>query len=54
MILIAAKRGVAKGIPQIMLAASSFDDICAITMFSIFSTITFDTIKAEEAEIIAA
>ena len=37
-----------------MLAASSFDDICAITMFSIFSTITFDVIKAEEAEILAA
>lgn len=43
MILIEKKRGIAKGIPQIMLAASSFDDILAITLFSVFSSIAIDT-----------
>jgi len=43
--LIAAKIGVKKGIPSIMLIASSFDDIVAITVFSIFVSITFDSIK---------
>ena len=42
MMLIEHKRGVAKGIPQILLAASSFDDISAITFFSVFSTIAVD------------
>lgn len=42
MMLIEQKRGVAKGIPQVMLAASSFDDIAAITMFSVFSTIAVE------------
>lgn len=51
MSLIDMGRGVKKGIPQIMLAASSFDDIAAITLFSVFSTIAFDMLKAEEGKI---
>jgi len=43
--LIAGKIGVKKGIPSIMLIASSFDDIVAITVFSIFVSITFDSIR---------
>lgn len=50
MMLIERKFGVAKGIPQILLAASSFDDISAITMFSVFSTIAFDVLKADEKQ----
>lgn len=41
MILIEKKRGIKKGIPMIMLAASSFDDIIAITVFNIFVSLTF-------------
>lgn len=47
MTLIELKRGTAKGIPQIMLAASSFDDILAITLFSVFSSIAIDTTLAK-------
>ena len=42
MILIEKKLGAKKGIPLIMLAASSFDDIIAITVFSVLVSITFD------------
>ena len=45
MILIGLKRGTKKGIPMIMLAASSFDDIIAITVFSIFVSVAFNSIK---------
>jgi hypothetical protein len=45
MILIGLKRGTKKGIPLIMLAASSFDDIIAITVFSIFVSIAFNSIE---------
>lgn len=48
MYLIEMKRGVAKGIPQIMLAASSFDDIAAITFFSVFSTIAVEGAGADD------
>ena len=34
--------GVEKGIPTSMIAASSFDDIIAITAFGVFSTIAFN------------
>lgn len=48
MALIEMERGTRKGIPQIMLAASSFDDIAAITLFSVFSTIAFESLENEE------
>ena len=49
MILIEKKLGVKKGIPMVMLAASSFDDIIAITVFMIFVSVTFDSIpKADD------
>jgi solute carrier family 9B (sodium/hydrogen exchanger), member 1/2 len=44
MILIEKKLGTKKGIPLIMLAASSFDDIVAITVFSILVAISFQNI----------
>lgn len=43
--LIATQRGIKKGIPSIMLIASSFDDIIAITIFAVFVSIVFDSIK---------
>lgn len=46
MTLIELKRGTAKGIPQVMLAASSFDDILAITLYSVFSSISIDSVLA--------
>lgn len=51
MALIDLNRGTAKGIPQIMLAASSFDDIAAITLFSVFSTLAFEMLASEERDI---
>ena len=45
MVLISLKRGTKKGIPMVILAASSFDDIVAITMFAVFVSIAFDSIK---------
>lgn len=39
MILQKDNYGVAKGIPTTLIAASSFDDICAITVFGVFLTI---------------
>jgi len=48
MMLIEQKYGIAKKIPQILLAASSFDDISAITLFSVFSTVAFNVVKAKE------
>ena len=47
MTLIEQKRGTKKGIPLIMLAASSFDDIVAITVFSIFVSVAFDQVGAD-------
>ena len=47
MILIQEKRGTKKGIPLIMLAASSFDDIIAITVFSIFVSVAFSAAGGE-------
>lgn len=43
--LIQLNRGTKKGIPSIMLIASSFDDIVAITVFSAFISIAFDEIS---------
>ena len=45
MILIQLKRGTKKGIPMIMLASASFDDIVAITMFSLFVSIAFQSMQ---------
>ena len=45
MILIEKKLGAKKGIPLIMLAASSFDDIIAITVFSILVSISFNAVS---------
>ena len=50
MILISLKRGTKKGIPMIMLAASSFDDIIAITVFSIFVSVAFESIEKVKVE----
>lgn len=45
MILQNAGYGVKKGIPTSMIAASSFDDIVAITVFSVFLTISFNEVE---------
>lgn len=45
MILQKANYGVKKGIPTTLIAASSFDDIIAITVFSIFLSIAFNQVK---------
>lgn len=44
--LIQLNRGTKKGIPSIMLIASSFDDIVAITVFSAFISIAFDQVTS--------
>lgn len=49
MILIEKKLGTKKGIPLVMLAASSFDDIIAITVFTIFVSVAFDSIPKVNA-----
>ena len=46
--------GVIKGIPTTLIAASSFDDIIAISVFSIFLTIAFTEAPGGEASIEAA
>jgi len=51
MILIDKKYGANKGIPGIMLAASSFDDVVAITVFGILVAISFDNITGGSSEI---
>ena len=48
--LMKLQRGTKKGIPSIMLAASSFDDIYAINTFSIFVSIAFSEIGAKTGE----
>ena len=45
MILQKAHYGIKKGIPTTLIAASSFDDIIAITVFSIFLSIAFNQVK---------
>ena len=50
MILIQLKRGTKKGIPLIMLAAASFDDIVAITMFSLFLSVAFQSINNDKLD----
>jgi len=42
--------GVIKGIPTTLIAASSFDDIIAISVFSIFLTIAFTEAPGGEDE----
>ena len=49
MILIEKKLGAKKSIPMIMLAASSFDDIVAITVFAVLVSITFDNIPGSNS-----
>lgn len=51
MILIEKKYGAKKGIPLIMLAASSFDDIVAITVFGILVAISFDSLTGVQTDI---
>mmetsp|Transcript_14326 Transcript_14326/g.24375 ORF Transcript_14326/g.24375 Transcript_14326/m.24375 type:complete len:157 (+) Transcript_14326:470-940(+) len=36
--------GVAKGIPSTLIAASSFDDIIAITVFGVLTTVSFEIV----------
>ena len=43
MILHNAGYGTKKGIPTTLIAASSFDDIIAITIFAVFLTVAFNT-----------
>lgn len=50
MILQKAGYGVKKGIPTTLIAASSFDDIIAITVFGIFLTIAFNEAPGGVAE----
>ena len=50
MILQNAKYGTKKGIPTSLIAASSFDDIIAISVFSIFLTIAFTQAPGGEDE----
>lgn len=47
MILHKADYGVKKGIPTTLIAASSFDDIIAITIFSVFLSIGLNSAQAE-------
>lgn len=47
--LIGFNRGMKKSIPSIMLIASSFDDIVAITVFSVFISIAFDEVTSTGA-----
>ena len=50
MILHNAGYGTKKGIPTTLIAASSFDDINAITIFAVFLTITFSTLPGGNNE----
>lgn len=49
MILHKADYGVKKGIPTTLIAASSFDDIIAITIFSVFLSVGITSAKGEKA-----
>lgn len=49
MILHGQGYGVKKGIPTTLIAASSFDDIIAITIFAVFLTISFTQAAADNA-----
>lgn len=51
MILIDLKRGTKKGIPLMMIAASSFDDIIAITMYTIFVSMAFGNLNNTGGEL---
>jgi len=50
MILHKANYGTKKGIPTTLIAASSFDDIIAITVFGVFLTIAFNEAPGGAAE----
>ena len=43
--LIEKKLGIKKGVPLLMLASSSFDDILSITIFSVFASIGFVSVN---------
>lgn len=47
MILHKAEYGVKKGIPTTLIAAASFDDIIAITVFSVFLSIAMNSAASE-------
>ena len=51
MILHKAEYGTKKGIPTTMIAASSFDDISAITVFGIMVSLAFEAVGAGESVI---
>lgn len=51
MILHKAEYGTKKGIPTTMIAASSFDDIAAITVFGICASMAFEEVGAGESKI---
>ena len=46
--LLAKGIGTKKGIPLIMISASSFDDIVAITAFIVLVSISFDTVDTSD------
>ena len=50
MILHKADYGVKKGIPTTLIAAASFDDIIAITVFSVFLSVGITSAKGEKLE----
>lgn len=51
MILHKANYGTKKGIPTTMIAASSFDDISAITIFGICASMAFEEVGAGESKV---
>ena len=51
MILHKAEYGTKKGIPTTMIAASSFDDISAITVFGIMVSLAFEEVGAGVSKI---
>lgn len=51
MILIEKKMGVKKGIPFIMLAANSFENIITITIFGVLIALSFDSISGGHSDI---
>ena len=51
MILHKADYGTKKGIPTTMIAASSFDDIAAITVFGIMASLAYENVGAGESKV---
>lgn len=51
MILQKASYGTKKGIPMCLIAASSFDDIIAITVFGVMITLAFENVNAGKSDL---